>query len=316
MPPLPSYFGFSIRPMNAGEESKVAQLIFESTNHWYESHGHGRIFQGKPSDCSVFTEVYEDLDPGCCLVAIPDDDPDRIIGSCFYHSRETHISLGIMNADPTSGHKGVAKALLQTIVIIAEKENLPLRLVSSVFNLDSFSLYTRQGFAPYSIFQDMTITVPANGLAVESLPGITVRRATRDDPERIDALERAIWETSRIKDWQYFAENRRGVWSLTVAENVGGELVGALASVNHPGSELLGPGIAVDDKVAKILIQTELNQHRCGSPVFLVPSSQTELVAAMYKLSARNCELHVAQCLGTPPKINGVVMPTFMPETG
>lgn len=297
------------------EAPEVASLIYTSTNDWYEANGRGKIFAGKAEDCSVFTDVYEDLDPGCCFIAVSEQD-QSILGSCFYHPRETHISLGIMNTRPDIRSKGVAKALLAEIVTEARFQGLPTRLVSSTFNLDSFSLYTRQGFTPYQFFQDMVINVPYNGVTIDPLPGVNVRRGTLEDVDRIDSLERSVWQTSRIKDWQYFAENSQRIWSLTIAENDGGTLMGALASVNHPGAELIGPGIAIDDNVAKIMIQRELNQHRGSSPIVIIPSNRASLVASLYDMGARNCELHVAQCLGEPPKINGVVMPTFMPETG
>ncbi len=297
------------------EASQVASLIYTSTNHWYESNGRGKIFQGKPEHCSVFTDVYEDLDPGCCFIAVSEQD-QSILGSCFYHPRETHMSLGIMNTRPDIGSKGVAKALLSEVVNKARSQNLPARLVSSSFNLDSFSLYTRQGFAPYQFFQDMVMEVPYNGVAINPVPGMSVRAGTPEDVERIDLLERSIWQTSRVKDWQYFAENHQRIWSLTVAENDEGTLLGALASINHPGAEIIGPGIALDSTVANLMIQRELNQHRGNKPIVIIPSDKTALVASMYEMGARNCELHVAQCLGEPPKIEGVVMPTFLPETG
>lgn len=305
---------FTIRPMKPEEAPDVAALIFHSTNHWYESRGRPKIFNGKPGDCLVFTDVYEDLDPGCCLIAIADED-HSLLGSCFYHPRETHMSLGIMNTSPQASGKGIAKALLAAIVSKARTLDLPTRLVSSALNLDSFSLYTRNGFVPYQFFQDMVIDVPANGLSIETIRGINLRAGQATDVESIDALEQSIWNTSRSQDWQHFAENRQRIWSLTVAEDDDGQLLGALASVNHPGCEIIGPGLATDENVAKLMIQRELNQHRGNSPVVIVPSDKAALVESLYNLGARNCELHVAQCLGDPPQINGVVLPTFMPET-
>ncbi len=314
-PNMPTPQPFSIRAMLSSEAAKVAQLIFQSTNHWYKSKGFGAIFSGQPDDCLIFPDVYEDLDPGCCLIAI-DNGTNAIIGSCFYHPRTSHMSLGIMNADPNSTRKGVGKALLNEIIGIAKCNDKPLRLISSAFNLDSFSLYTRQGFAPYSVYQDMILKVPESGIPIDPIAGVITRPATLDDLDAIDQREQTIWSTSRKKDWTYFIENKRSIWNVTITETPKGFLLGALASVNHPGSNLLGPGIATDSSVAKLLIQTELNQHRGRSPLFLIPSNDPELVKAMYQLGARNCELHVAQSLGPPPEIKGIVLPTFMPETG
>lgn len=302
---------FTIRSMQPDEAPEVARLIFESTNAWYEQNGGGPIFQGSADDCLVFTETYEDLDPGCCLVAV--EESGAIAASCFYHPRESHVSLGIMNSRPDC--RGGAKALLSEIISRAERLELPLRLVSSAFNLDSFSLYTRQGMIPYAVYQDMLLPVPETGIAFEPVQDISVRSATHDDVGGILALEESIWDTLRAKDWRYFLDNERGYWHVSIAEGPAGEIEGAIASVFHPGSNMLGPGLAKNARIAAALIVAELNHHKGRSPVFLVPSDNRELVGLMYQLGARNCELHLGQCQGKPPRIDGVVMPTFLPET-
>src|SRR5665213_2088772 len=119
-----------LRPMRDDERDAVARLIHESTNQWYQQSGKSKIFQGDPLDCRVFTDVYEDLDPGCCVVAW-DESADRLMGSCFYHSRPTHVSLGIMNVYPDYFRRGVASALLKYITDYADARSLPVRLVSS-----------------------------------------------------------------------------------------------------------------------------------------------------------------------------------------
>ena len=78
---------------------------------------------------------------------------------------------------------------------------------------------------------------------------------------------------------------------------------------------MLGPGCMRCDEDAVALIQRELNMRWGRTMVWLVPSNRPAMVRAMYALGARNCELHFGQTTGEPPRINGVVMPTFMPET-
>src|SRR5579863_4708737 len=155
----------NLRPMRPDEWTKVAQIICHSTNRWYERAGKPAIFPHGPQSCLLFCEVYEDLDPGCCVVA-EDEPTGHLMGSCFYHPRETHVSLGIMNVHPDYFSRGVASALLRFITDQADEVGKPLRLVSSAMNLDSFSLYTRGGFVPRAVFQDMLIPVPLEGLAV------------------------------------------------------------------------------------------------------------------------------------------------------
>lgn len=301
--------------MRPDEFDQVASLIHASTNDWYEAHGLGRIFQGPPSDCRLFCEVYEDLDPGSCVVAEADG-TGQLLGSCFFHPRETHSSLGIMNSHPDAAGKGVAKAILDRIIEMAEERGKPLRLVSSCLNLDSFSLYSRRGFAPYAVFQDMLVSVPKGGVSDAVARTDGVRPAQPDDVPAIDALERQIWGSSRAKDWAYFIENARRVWRVFVSEAADGSLTGVLASVDHPASNLIGPGVATDEDAMEKLIVAQLNAMPGRSPVVIVPADRRKLVAAVYQLGGRNCEMHLAQSRGEFPNIEGIILPTFMPETG
>ncbi len=304
---------FTLRTLRPDEWPDVADLIHLSTNSWYQAGGKPAIFRGDPSDCELFPRVYEALDPDCCLVAVSKR-TNQIIGSCFYHPRPTHISIGIVNVHPSYFGKGVARRMLDAVIAKAEAENLPLRLVSSAMNLDSFSLYTRAGFVPVQVYQDMLLTVPEQGL-----DGIdpTIRSATLDDISAIVALEREISGLEREKDYRYFIENTEGIWRVSVFPSTSGAgLDGFLVSVAAPASTMLGPGIMRTDSIAAHLIRAELNQHRGQTPVFLIPVDHPELVGAMYALQAKNCEMHFAQVRGPWKPTNGVVMPTFMPETG
>lgn len=292
----------------------VAALIYESTNQWYIANGKSAIFTGPADSTRLFCEVYEDLDPGKCLLAV-DKTNSAIAGSCFYRERETHVSLGIMNASPAYAGQGIARQLLTSIREFAEQENKPLRLVSSAMNLDSFSLYNRAGLTPYAFYQDMILEVPADGIPTESPSGKTLRDATLADVEAMVALERDVLGISRAKDFEYFILNESGDWHMSVIENSDGEIEGFLASIHNPGSALLGPGCMRGDEDAIALIHRELDARRGKTMVWLAPSNRPAITAAMYKLRAKNCELHVAQTTGEPPQINGVFMPTFMPET-
>lgn len=308
--------GYTLRPMEAGDWVAVASLIRNSTNAWYESHGRPPIFAGGADATLLFCEVYESLDPGCCILAI-DQDSGTIAGSCFYHPRPTHISLGIMNVDPAHFGKGIARLLLTYITDLADEAATPTRLVSSAFNLDSFSLYTRAGFVPRMTFQDMLLAVPPEGLPVDDLAGSRrVREAAPADLDVIVALERELAHIERPGDHQSFLNNDLGVWHVSVIDSPGGHGIdGYLASVKHPGSTMLGPGAMRTQDDAAALIRCELNHLRGGCPVWLVPVEAAGLVRQLYRWGARNCELHLAQVRGRWQPPDGIVMPTFMPET-
>ncbi len=306
----------TIHPATSADFDAVAELIYVGTNYWYQTHGMGRIFGGAVSATRLFPEVYEDLDPGCCLLA-EDAATGRLVGSCFYRVRPTHVSLGILNAHPAYFGSGAARQMLAAVIAVAEKEGKPLRLVSSALNLDSFSLYNRAGFVPRLLFQGMTVAVPESGLPHPPPDGgADVRLATLEDVPLIAALEHRIQGISRQSDWQYFIENQRGIWRTVVYVSPdSGEIVGALASVSHPASRFIGPGIAVTPEVMAPLLWAQLDAQRGMAPVFLLPVTATTLVQLVYTWGARNCELYVAQCRGEWFVPTGVVMPTFLPES-
>lgn len=306
---------FRIRSMEPADWAEVADLICLSTNYWYQAQGKPAIFTAGPTATRLFCEVYEDLDPGCCLLA-ENVATKRLMGSCFYHPRDTHWSLGIMNAHPNYFRAGVARSLLTEIVRRATELRKPVRLVSSAMNLDSYSLYTRAGFVPRQLFQDMYLRVPDEGLPPSTVSGVELRDARLDDVPSIAKLERQIAGIVREQDYRYFIENRAGYWHTSVAQRADGTLAGFLASIAHPGSTMIGPGFAVDQTIAGALLLRELDARRGCTPVFLLPVDAADLVRQAYQWGAKNCEMHVAQVYGEWQPFQGIVLPTFMPETG
>src|SRR5207237_2374143 len=203
---------------------------------------------------------YEALDPGCCVVA---EDPTSggVMGSCFYHPRETHVSLGIMNVHPNYFGRHVASRLLQFVIEFAERAQKPVRLVSSAMNLDSFSLYTRAGFVPRAAFADMALTVPVGGPKLSHPDLHRVRTATTEDVSAMASLEEQVAHIRREKDYRSFVQNRQGNWHTLVSESASGVIDGFLVSVYHPGSHMLGPGVIRTDETAAALIAAQLNHH-------------------------------------------------------
>src|SRR5579884_868571 len=192
-----------LRPMEKKDWPEVADLIHVSTNYWYQRCGKPPIFSCPSADAQLFCQVYEALDPGCCILA-ESQTTGRIAGSCFYHPRPTHVSLGIMNVHPSYFGTGVARLLLRAIIEIAEGQHKPLRLVSSAMNLDSFSLYTRAGFVPRTAYQDMYLFVPPEGISYDAPEASRVREATPEDVDAIVGLEEEIHHIRRDKDYRYF----------------------------------------------------------------------------------------------------------------
>ena len=303
-----------IRLMVASKWTAVAELIHVSTNAYYTSHGMSAIFEEGPEKTTrLFCEVYETLDPGCCLVA-EHPDTGRLMGSCFYHPRETHYSLGIMNVHPSYFGKGVARHLLTAITDCADADEKPTRLVSSALNIDSFSLYSRAGFVPHTTFQDLLVTVPPEGVNAASLEP-PVRDATLDDLDSIVSLEQDVAGISRTRDWAYLIQNQLGVWRVSVSANRDGQLMGVLASIGHPGSRIVGPGAMRNEAAAIALAAAQLNYHVGQTVLILVPVLSRGLLETVYSWGGRNCEIHFVQCRGAYTSIDRIVIPSFMPET-
>lgn len=298
---------FLLRRLRPEEWLSEAKLIAHSTNAWYIASGKSAIFTGAPTDCAVFCEVYEALDPGWCFV-VEDRRTGELVGSCFVHPRPTHYSLGIVNTHPEFFGQGIARRLIEETIALAEEAGKPLRLVSSAMNLDSFSLYTRLGFVPRQLFQDLLL--PDTSRLPETPPN--VRCVTQDDIPALVALEQELTGLDRTKDYTYFCENALGIWSGSVWEQ-DGQIQGFLFAVAHPASNLLGPGVARTEEIAAGLLATERRKHP-GNPVFLVPASSAGLVQTVYRWGARNCELHVAQVRGPWQEPTGIVFPSFLPE--
>lgn len=299
--------------MERGDWATVAALVHDSTNGWYEAHGHAPVFGGGPESTLLFCEVYEALDPGCCVLAV-DERTGDLLGSCFFRRRPTHVSLGIMNVHPAHFHRSVATSLLAHVCDVADEAGLPLRLVSSAMNLDSFSLYSRAGFTPRTLYLDMTLRLPDGGHGFEAPGRERVRMATPADLAAIVTLGEEVEHLQRERDFGYFLSNP-DLWHVSVLHDEGGALCGCLASIAQPGSTMLGPGFSRDESGAVALILAELEFRRGHTPVFLVPASRSELVETLYAWGARNCELHVHQCRGMWKEPNGVSMPTFLPES-
>lgn len=296
-----------LQPCQHDEE---AQLIHASLDGWHRTRLNIDRFGTDWRPFRTVVEVYEELDPGCCVVAL--DDAGALIGSAFFHPRETHVGVGVVSVHPSAFGRGVARAMMEEIIRIADGK--PLRLVSSAMNLDSFSLYTRLGFVPQVTLQAVTLDVP-----VEGLPGASarLRAATVADVSRIADFELRLNGVCKERDYRFFVENRSGSWRVAVIEKADGELGGFLAASAHASGAQLGQGVAEDETTMQELVHGMLDTHLRGRHVvWLLPVGCTGLVRQAYAWGARNRETHLFNVLGEAPPLCGVTIPTFLPESG
>ena len=305
-----------LRQMTPQDASEVAELIYASINVWYRDNGHSEIqFQGGPGVTEVFYETYHALAPAANVVAVSPAS-GRIMGSCFFHPRPTHVGLGIMNVHPNYFGQGVAKALMQHICDYTDANGHPaLRLTSSALNLDSFALYSRSGFIPRLAYQDMWVQVPQGGLGA-SVPGRDrVRPAAPADAPAMEALELEVSGVSRGPDYVHAIENAQGFWSAAVVAGASGGIDGYAISSGHAAMNIIGPLVARTDDDAIALVAHALDLYPGRTPLVLVPAERRKIVEQMYAWGARISELHFCQVRGAFQPFRGVSMPTFMLET-
>lgn len=269
-----------IRKLLPDDWDDLAELIHRSLSEWYRNNLNVERFGSNFLPLRSIPELYEALDPGCCIVA-EDEASGRLMGSAFFHPRETHWGIGIVNSHPDFGGQGVARKLMEHILALATADGKPARLVSSAMNLDSFSLYTRLGFVPQMTFQDMRLAVPEVGLP--PLPThLNIRPATLSDTAALADLEFRLNGIRREKDYRHFVENPGQCWHLLMAES-DGVPVGFLAAVDHPHTQMIGPGVAENETIAITLLHAILNTHFRGRTIlWLAPVQCADLVRQCY----------------------------------
>lgn len=307
-----------LRPLVPADHDATASLLHRSLVHWYESRlRQGARFGAHAEPFRLFPEVYAALDPGEAIAAC-DAATGVLLGVCFVHPRPTHIAVGIVATAPEAQGRGVARAMLEPVLEQARRTVRPARLVSSLLNLDSFSLYSRLGFVPHTIFQDLALTIPESGLKAPRPPGADQVRPATDPAEagRLAQLERELQGIEREQDYALFLRNVVGDWRVWVLDHADGSPEGFLVASQHPACVMLGPGVARDEPTALALLWCALDALRGRSVVFLVPSAARTVVQTCYAWGARNVELHAAQTTGPRPVTRGVAFHTFLPESG
>ena len=307
-----------LRPLKDTDLSEHSDLLYSSFNTWYWKHGWGKDYFGcKPQETSIFYEIYNDLTPGKSIAAF-DKNTNRMMGSCFYHPREHHVSLGIMSVHPNYGGQGAAKQLVNFILNFTKENNYKsCRLVSSAINMDSFSLYNKAGFVPRETYQDMVINVPTTGLeGIVVKNQEKVREATMGDVKAMGDLEMEISGIRREIDYKYAIENPRGVLNANVYENDQKQIEGFMISVKHPALNMLGPSIARNEDVAIAMIRKELERFKGTWALFSIPLKKRKMVEQLYEWHAINVETHLKEVWGDFQDFQGVSLPSFLPETG
>ncbi len=306
-----------LRSLNDDDRNDYAVMLYRSFNTWYGAHGWpSDYFACTPEQAGIFLDIYNDISPGSSIAAFVSNH-NQLMGACFFHPRECHVSLGIMAVNPDYFQRGVGRALVNHIVDFTESHGYQsLRLVSSALNMDSFSLYNRSGFIPRGNYHDMVLPVPITGLQVYYPLRVQVRDAILADVDAMAALEMEVSAISRVNDYRYAIENRRGILQALVFESNDGVIDGFIIAIKHPALNMLGPCVARSEKATLALLLQATECFRGAMPLLVIPMDKRELVETLYLWGARNVETHLFQVRGKFQAFNGVSLPSFLPETG
>lgn len=308
--------GAVFRPLNEGDVPEYADMLYASFNSWYWKRGWGKDYFGCASqDTRIFFDIYDDLTPGCSIAAF-DEGTGRLMGACFYHPRDVHVSLGIMAVHPNYGGRGVGRSLVDHILGYTQAFGYKsCRLVGSAINMDSFSLYNRAGFVPRETYHDMVIVVPNAGIGPVD-GSFRVRDAVLSDVPAMAELEMELSGIRREMDFRYAIDNPRGCLHASVHVNDQNEIDGFMLSTRHPALNMLGPCVARDQHCANTLIGVETGRFHGSGVLFSIPMKNRIMVEQAYRWGAVNVETHLKQVWGEFPGFHGVSMPSFLPETG
>ena len=112
----------------------------------------------------------------------------RVVGSNFLDERNVIAGVGPITIDPAVQNKAVGRALMEAVSERAEGEHMPgIRLVQAAYHGRSLSLYTKLG---YEVREPLVcLQGPPMNL---TLPGYTIRAATKGDLKECNRLCRAL----------------------------------------------------------------------------------------------------------------------------
>ena len=304
---------FTIGRLQPEQFDEAAELIHSSTNAWYLKNTGRVAFSCEPTACRLFPDTYDALDSGQCI-CVTDDTTGKLIGTCYLHPRETHIGVGIVNTAPDVAAAGVASLMIREACRIADAQGLPLRLVSSASNMDSYSLYHRQGFVARQVFQDMLLPVPQDASPLTyGIDTSTVRSATPADVDAIATLEKQLTGSYRPRDWEHFIITNHFHVLVDVAPD--GSIIGALNVTNHAANCTLGPAHSQSEASICRLLAAALPLVAGRTALVLVSPASTEVTALLYAWKARNADIHLLQVRGAYTAPTGVQLMTFLPES-
>jgi ribosomal protein S18 acetylase RimI-like enzyme len=263
-----------IRRMEERDVTRAGEVIVAAFNDIYTRHGFPQPFPSPEAGIGM-ARGYLQREPQECLVAV---EAGQVVGSGFIHLRGETAGIGPITVDPTCQSNGVGKEIMMA-VIRAGRHCASLRLVQDAFNMVSFPLYSKLGFAVHGT----VLSLAGQDFRLPGRPrGIAIREMAADDATRVTTLDTKLTGISRPQDIQYFLSRPPQFISL-----VGGKLAGYLCALRTAAGTFLGPAAATDLVVLRTLIAHAVEMEQGRVVRMRLPARHAELFRDLMKMGFR-----------------------------
>ena len=290
-----------IRRMEEQDISRAGEVIVAAFNDVFTRHGFPPPFPS-PEAGTGLAQGYLRLEPQECFVAV---EGGQVVGSGFIHLRGETAGIGPITVDPTCQSKGVGKEIMMA-VIRAGRHCPSLRLVQDAFNVVSFPLYSKLGFAACGT----VLSLAGQEFRPPGRPrGIAIREMAADDAARVTALDTKLTGLTRSQDIRYFLGHPPQLISL-----VEGKLAGYLCLLRASAGTFLGPAAAIEPAVLRTLIAHAIELEQGKVLRMRLPARHTELFRDLLKMGfhVETLQTYMVRGPWKPPK--GTDLLALFPE--
>ncbi len=228
------------------------------------------------------------------------------MGFGFLHIRGATAGIGPITVDPSCQSKGVGKELMMT-VLRAGRHCSSLRLVQDAFNVVSFPLYSKLGFASHGAITILS----GKGVRPTARPrGIAIREASEKDTTRLAKLDTQLTGIARLQDLQYFLHQAPQPMSF-----IDGKLSGYVCQLRMGDAVFLGPAVAADPAALKALISYIAEKEPGKELRMRFPVRHHELLVELMKMGFRIEVLENYMVRGPWKTPKGVDLLALFPES-
>jgi GNAT superfamily N-acetyltransferase len=290
-----------IRRMEERDVTRAGEVIVAAFNDVFTRHGFPPPFPSPEAGIGL-ARGYLRLESQECFVAV---EGGQVVGSGFIHLRGETAGIGPITVDPACQSKGVGKEIMMA-VIRAGRHCASLRLVQDAFNMVSFPLYSKLGFASCGT----VISLAGQEFRLPGHPrGIMIREMGVDDAARVATLDTRLTGISRPQDIRFFLGQPPQLIGL-----VGGKLAGYLCLLRTGSGTFLGPAAATDLTVLRTLIIRAIEMEQGRVLRMRLPARHTELFRDLLRIGFRVETLQTYMVRGPwkPPK--GTDLLALFPE--